>query len=53
MNDHPRDSLDAVASATEYTGALPAMPWNDNGKNARRALRVRRPSGAVFRRAKD
>ena len=32
------DEIKAVVSATECTGALPALPWDGDTENARRLL---------------
>lgn len=52
MTEHPQDCLDAVASATECTGALPAVPWDADTENARRLLRIHRQPRTVYHRAK-
>ena len=52
MTDQPRDVLDAVASSTECTGALPAVPWDADTEENRRLLRIHRQPRAAYRRVK-
>ena len=47
------DEIKAVVSATECTGAVPAVPWDGDTENARKLLRVHRQPRGVYRRAKD
>ena len=47
------DEIKAVVSATECTGALPALPWDGDTENARRMLRIHRQPLRVYRRVKD
>ncbi len=47
------DEIKAVVSATECTGALPALPWDGDTENARRLLRIHRQPRTVYRRARD
>lgn len=45
----PEDCLDAVASARECTGMLPAIPWDGETGPTRRLLRIHRPRCRVYR----
>ena len=52
MVKQPRDEMDAVASAQEYTGMLPAMLWDGDTGVVRRLLRVHRQPVKVYRKRK-
>ena len=49
MADHAPDRLDAVVSATECTGAVPAIPWEGDTEASRRLLRMLPQSGKIYR----
>ena len=42
MSEKRKDELDAVASATECTGAVPAIPWDGDTEEARKLMKVHR-----------
>lgn len=42
MSEKRRDELDAVVSATECTGAVPAIPWDGDTEEARKLMKVPR-----------
>lgn len=53
MSEKNQDSLESVASATECTGALPAIPWDGDTENSRRLLRIHRQPRTAYHRVKD
>ncbi|MBQ7519646.1 MAG: hypothetical protein IJU12_04940 [Clostridia bacterium] len=42
MSEKKKDELDAIASATECTGAVPAIPWDGDTEEERKLLKVHR-----------
>ena len=42
MKEPHKDDLDAVASAAECTGAVPAMPWDADTEESRKLLKIHR-----------
>lgn len=53
MQQKPQDEIKAVASATEWTGALPAVPWDGDTAPLRRLMRVHAQPGKVYHKGKD
>ncbi len=40
MSEKRKDGLDAVASATECTGAVAAIPWDGDTEEQRKLMKV-------------
>ena len=53
MRTDPQDEIKAVASATEYTGMLPAIPWDGDTSPQRRMMHVHREPGKVYRKKRS
>jgi len=49
MCEQNRDFPDAVASSTECTGAVPAIPWDGDTQAQRRLLRVHGQPRRIYR----
>lgn len=47
------DEIKAIASASEWTGMLPAIPWDGKTDTVRSMMRVHLVKGKVYRRRKD
>ena len=48
----PQDEIKAVASATECTGAVSAIPWDGDTEEQRRLVHVHAQGKKRYRRAK-
>lgn len=53
MSEKRKDELDAVASATECTGAVPAIPWDGDTEEARKLMKVHRQGKKETRRTHE
>lgn len=53
MSEHFKDDVFTVASNTECTGILPAMPWDADTEEARKLYHVHRQPRTVYHRVKD
>ncbi len=47
-----KDELDAIASASEWTGMLPAIPWDGDTGSVRRMMHVHAQPHKIYRRKK-